>query len=165
MKNRKHQRRYAGPSRRKHGKAVLPALVAVGGSLAGAPAAAIELGDIVVHSRIGQPLHASVVYALAPNETLESYCVSVQSGGFNSQLPGVGQPVVKVADGKITITSRAAVVEPMVSANVVVKCPYTPHVTRNYLMLIDPEGTIPVINETANVQAPTSAPAVVESTR
>ena len=75
MNNRKHQRRSAGKRRGNHRRAVLPALVAVGGSLASIPAAAFQLGDIVVHSKIGQPLHASIVYALGPNEIVESYCV------------------------------------------------------------------------------------------
>ena len=163
MKIRKHQHRLPGKRRSNHSKAVLPALVAVSGGLASAPATAFQLGDIVVHSTIGQPLHASVVYALGPNETVDSYCVSVQSGGIGSKLPGVRIPSVNVAKGKITITGRNPVMDPMISVNLVVKCPYTPHVRRDYLLFIDPAGTVPVMQESAPAAAATPSPATVNA--
>ncbi|MDH5455521.1 MAG: hypothetical protein OEY37_05565, partial [Gammaproteobacteria bacterium] len=48
-------------------RAILP-LVALGGGLAATPAAALELGELTVQSSLGQPLRASIAYALAPNE-------------------------------------------------------------------------------------------------
>ena len=138
---------------------MLPALVAVGGGLAGAPATALELGPIVVHSHIGQPLRASVAYALAPNEMIDTYCVSVRPGGIGRDIPGVPQPSVRIADGKITITGRNAVMEPMIAANLTVKCPYTPNVVRDYLIFLDPAGTVPV-----KMEAATAAPMATQST-
>ena len=66
-------------------------LVALGGGLAAAPAAALELGDVSVQSSLGQPLRASIAYALAPNEMLSSHCVSVSTGQSTGGLPGIGK--------------------------------------------------------------------------
>ena len=66
---------------------ILP-LVALGGGLAAGPAAALELGDLTVHSNLGQPLRASIAYALAPNEMLSNTCVSVNGAGSTGGLPG-----------------------------------------------------------------------------
>ena len=46
------------------------ALVVVGGTIAAAPASALELGEIRIHSSLGQPLRASISYTLGPNEAL-----------------------------------------------------------------------------------------------
>jgi hypothetical protein len=71
-------------------KTLLP-LVAVGGSLAGLPANALELGDLTVQSRLGQPLRASIAFALAPNEQLTDSCVTLGAGASASGLPGVSR--------------------------------------------------------------------------
>lgn len=116
----------------------LPTLVAVGGSLAALPAAAVELGDLTVHSRLGQPLRASIAYALAPNEQLTDYCVSLRPGSSTSGLPNVGRATVSVADGTILLTGNRAIREPMVSAHVMVDCPYTANISREYMLFVDP---------------------------
>ena len=119
-------------------RAVLPALVAVGGGLATTTAGALELGDLEVQSKLGQPLRASIAYALGPNEIIDSYCVSVQSSTGGRALPDALTATVSVANGVISLSGRPAILEPLMSANVVVNCPYTPHVNRNYTMFIDP---------------------------
>jgi hypothetical protein len=160
VKTTKHNRTIAGKHRSGYRKAVLPALVAVGGGLASAPAAALELGPIVVHSHIGQPLRASVAYALAPDEIIDTYCVSVRSGGIDRDIPGLRRPSVRIADGKITITGRNPVMEPMISANLTVKCPYTPNVVRNYMIFLDPAGTVPEKMEATAAASVATAPTV-----
>ena len=119
-------------------KPLLPALVAVGGGLATAPAAALELGDLQVESQLGQPLRASVAYALAPNESLAGYCVSLNSGPGRAGLPGTGGARITVADGRILIRGYSAVREPVVTVRLDVNCPYTPAVSREFLLLVDP---------------------------
>ena len=113
-------------------------LVAVGGSLAALPADAIELGDIVVQSKLGQPLRASIAYALAPNEQVSDSCIflSRSTGG----LPGIGRATVSVSDGTILISGRTALREPMVATSLVVDCPYTANLAREYMLFIDPPG-------------------------
>ncbi|HNP63728.1 MAG TPA: hypothetical protein PKH39_07290 [Woeseiaceae bacterium] len=116
----------------------LSALVAVGGALAVTPASALELGDITVQSRLGQPLRASIAYALAPNEQVAKSCISLRSGSSVSGLPGTDGAVLSVSNGVIMLAGSSAVREPMVSAHVVINCPYAPNLSREYMLLIDP---------------------------
>ena len=62
-------------------KAALPALVAAGSGLAVGSAAALELGELQVQSTLGQPLRASIAYALSPNEIIDERCIAVHSAG------------------------------------------------------------------------------------
>ena len=117
--------------------AVLPALVAAGGGLAIGSAAALELGEIQVQSTLGQPLRASIAYALSPNEIIDDRCVAIGRAGRD--LPGLHDASVRVSKGVISITGAAPVMEPMLSANIVVDCPYSAHVSRNYLLFINPQ--------------------------
>ena len=141
-------------------KTLLP-LFAVGGSLAAAPGNALELGDAVVQSRLGQPLRASIAFALAPNETLASSCVSLSQGLSPSGLPGVGRATISIVDGALLLQGSKPIREPMVSANIVVKCQSTANLSREYTMFIDPPGIENVAPEVAPVAQAESA--VMES--
>ncbi len=121
-------------------KTLLP-LVAVGGSLAGLPASALELGDLTVQSRLGQPLRASIAFALAPNEKLTSSCVTLGTGAPASGLPGIGRATISIANSNIVLTGYSAMREPMVAAQVVVDCAYTANLSREYMLFIDPAGS------------------------
>ncbi|MGW8369179.1 MAG: tetratricopeptide repeat protein, partial [Gammaproteobacteria bacterium] len=44
-------------------------------------AAALELGELQVQSTLGQPLRASIAYALSPNETIDERCIAVSPAG------------------------------------------------------------------------------------
>ena len=87
----------------------IPALVAVGGSLATLPAAALELGDLTVHSKLGQPLRASIAYALAPNEQLSELCISLHSGQSFAGLANVARVSVSIANGVIKLTGKTPI--------------------------------------------------------
>ena len=113
-------------------------LIALGGSLATAPAAALELGDARVKSNLGQPLRASIAYALAPNEMLSSTCVSVRSGQPTTGLPGIGRSTVTVTESAIVITGQSALREPMVGVQVAISCPYAANLSREYMLFVDP---------------------------
>ena len=115
-------------------------LVAAGSGLAALPANAIELGDISVQSRLGQPLRASIAYALAPNEQISDSCVSLGLGRSASGLPGAGRATISVTNGTILISGSAPLREPMVATSIVIDCPYTANLSREYLMFIDPPG-------------------------
>ena len=113
-------------------------LVALGGGLAATPAAALELGELTVHSNLGQPLRASIAYALAPNEMLSNTCVSVSSGRSTSGLPGIGANSVRITESAIMISGRSPIREPMLATRVTIDCPYTPNLSREYMLLVDP---------------------------
>ena len=112
-------------------------LVALGGGLAAGPAGALELGDITVQSHLGQPLRASIAYALAPNEMVADTCISV-SPRSTSGVPGPGRTSVQITERAIVITGQSAVREPMLAARVTVSCPYAPNLSREYALFVDP---------------------------
>ena len=132
-------RRNAAPRRRSGAaRAIWPALVAVGGGIAAGPAAAIELGPLEVHSKLGHPLRASIAFALAPNETIAANCVSLRSG--TSDLPAVFGASVSIANGAIALSGNRPINEPLMSANLVIDCPYTAHVSRSLTVFLDPSA-------------------------
>jgi hypothetical protein len=139
-------------------RALLP-LVALGGGLAAVPAAALELGELTVHSNLGQPLRASIAYALAPNEMLSDSCVAIGGGRSTGGLPGIGKSAVRITDTSILITGETVVREPMLGARVTVNCPYTPNLSREYMLFVDPATVVSV------VAAPVAAPVVEAATQ
>jgi FimV-like protein len=134
----------------------LPAIFAMGSTLAAIPASAIELGELTVQSRLGQPLRASIAYALAPNEQLSDYCVTLRPGASLSGLPTFGAATVSVSNGVIMLAGKTPVREPMISAHIVVNCPYTANISREYLLFIDPLAPAydkPAITQQVNTAA------------
>ncbi|MCH8099280.1 MAG: hypothetical protein IIB74_02470 [Proteobacteria bacterium] len=116
----------------------LPALIAVGSCMAVLPANALELGELTVQSSLGQPLRASIAFALAPHEQLNRYCVSFRSGPTAGGLPGIGRTTLSVANGVILLTGTTPVREPMLATQVVINCPYTAKFSREYMLFVDP---------------------------
>ena len=135
-------------------------LFALGGGLATMPAAALELGDVSVESNLGQPLRASIAYALAPNEMLSSTCVSVSAGQSTSGLPGIGKSTVNITERAIVITGQTAVREPMLGARVTINCPYTPNLSREYMLFVDPAPVAESLRAAPPVARPETTPAV-----
>ena len=149
---------------------VLP-IIALGGSLAAAPAGALELGELTVESNLGQPLRASIAYALAPNEMLSDRCVSVSAGRSTGGLPGIGPNTVSITERAIVITGKTAAREPMLGTRVTINCPYTPNLSREYMLFVDPAGVVAAQAATVSLPAarpqaePQAAPAPKVATR
>ena len=142
-------------------RSLLP-LFAVGGSLVAGPAAAIELGEATVQSQLGQPLRASIAFALAPKEQISESCISLGPG--QSGLPGIGRASISIADGALLLRGSTPIREPMVATNVVISCPFSAHLAREYMMFIDPAGAT-VAEPTVNAQPAAAAqPAAVTAT-
>ena len=138
-------------------KRTLLPLVALGGGLAVTPAAALELGELTVQSNLGQPLRASIAYALAPSEMLSDTCVSVGGGRSTSDLPGIGRSTIRVTDSAILITGNTVIREPMMATRVTINCPYTPNLSREYMLFVDPAA---VAEAQAAPAGPQAVPAV-----
>ena len=147
----------------KGSKILIPALVAVGGSLAIGPASALELSDIKVHSTLGQPLRASIAYALAPNEALSDTCVSIQRGLSSGGIPAVNRASMIVADGVIAITGSAIVREPLMALRLNIRCPYTANLSREYMLMVDPAGRVDTAVATPVAATPIAARPVVSA--
>ena len=135
-------------------RAIWTTIVAIGGSLAAGQAAALELGAIEVHSKLGQPLRASIAYVPGPNEMLESHCITLAPDRNN--FLAVSGTRVGVANGIISLTGTTPITEPLLTANLVVRCPYTADISRSYSMFIDPAGR-PDSDEAARTSGQTAA--------
>ncbi len=142
----------------------LPALLAVSGSLAAFPASALELGEMNVQSGLGQPLRASIAYALSPNESLNSGCVSV-TAGTASGLPGIGKATLNVSNGVISLIGEKPLREPMVSARVAINCPYTVRLVREYTLFVNPVAEVPAAAAKPAAAAPVAAAPVAQAPR
>jgi len=146
----------------KKSTANISTLVAVGGSLVALPAAALELGEARINSSLGQPLRASIAYALAPNETLASTCVSTQVGQPGG-VPEVSSARTSVANGIISIRGTTAVREPIISVRLNIRCPYAAQLSRDYTLFVDPAGGIPAQVATAQAATTTQGVATTRS--
>ena len=143
---------------------LVPAMVLAGA----APAGALELGGLEVQSHLGQPLRASVAYALSPRESLGDYCVSLSPAGTINGVPAVNRARITVADGVIAINGSTPIREPLMSARLSIQCPEAPHIARDYLLFIDPPGVVEaarpnaVSNPAPATQSTPIRPAVTE---
>lgn len=109
--------------------------------LAGAPAAAMTLGDLALDSGIGQPLRARVPVSLRPGEGLAAGCVSL------ARPPGdaAGQYLTRAAldvtgNGReILISTPYAIQAPVLYLRLRAGCG-ADALTREYTLLLDPPG-------------------------
>ncbi len=118
------------------------------------PASAVELGEVNVQSTLGQPLRASIAYALGPNEQLAGYCINLNPAAAGDGIPAVTGAGISVANGIIALTGTQVVREPLMSLRVNVNCPYTPSISREYTLFIDPPAFSTEAAQDAAVVAP-----------
>lgn len=114
---------------------VLPAVAALG---IGAPVSAFELGQLEIHSTLGQPLRASIAYALNPGEEIGSYCIYVSPGRSASGFPSAGPTSAIVENGSIRLLGNRPVSDPLLALQLTVDCPYAAHVSREYVAFVSP---------------------------
>ena len=126
--------------RRKTSGQILPALVAVSGAcgLAAAPVSALELGEINIESHLGQPLRASIAYALSPNEQMFNFCIFLKPGRTANGIPNVSNARITITDKVIILDGRTSIREPLLAMQLSVNCPYTARLARDYTLMIDP---------------------------
>ncbi len=132
--------------------------MAVGGacSMMAVSASALELGELKVNSTLGQPLRASIAFALNPHESLYNYCVYLRPGLAANGLPSVSKATISIADGMILLSGNRVIREPLLTMQVSVDCPYTARISRQYTLMIDPAQPV--------AEAPVAdAPVVLES--
>ena len=64
-----------------------------------------------------------------------------QSGSFDERPAEHRQQHVRITERAIVITGTP-IREPMMATRVTINCPYTPNLSREYMLLVDPAGTI-----------------------
>ena len=119
-------------------KQILPALLVAGSGFAAGSASALELGDIKIESKLGQPLRASISYALNPNEQIFNYCIFLRPGVLASGIPSISKARISVSAGTILLTGTMPIREPALGMRMIVNCPYTAQLAREYTLMIDP---------------------------
>ncbi len=122
--------------------------------LMAAPATALELGELKISSTLGQPLRASIAYALNSHEELYDFCVYLRPNLAADGLPVLSRASVSIADGLILLTGSRAIREPLLSMQVSIDCPYTAHISRDYTLMINPP--IAVVREGPIVVKPSA---------
>ena len=119
------------------------------------PASALELGELRINSSLGQPLRASIAYALNPHEELYDFCVYLRPSLAANGLPVLSRASVSIADGVILLTGSRAIREPLLTMQVSIDCPHTAHISREYTLMIN--LPTPVIREGPIVVEPSAA--------
>ena len=139
-------------------KQIWPAIMAAGGAcgMMATPTSALELGDLKIDSSLGQPLRASIAYALNPHEQLFDSCVYLRPGRTANGLPVLSRASVSVADGLILLSGSRAIREPLLTMQVSIDCPYTAHLSREYTLMINPPMPAPAAGRT--VVEPSAGP-------
>jgi Tfp pilus assembly protein FimV len=128
--------------------------------LAAMPASALELGTVRVESTLGQPLRASIAYALNPNEQLYDFCIYLRPGTTDGVIPNVSRARISLTPGEIVVTGNVVVRDPLLNLRVAVDCPYTPHLAREYTLIVDPAlpaTTNAMLAETDSGASPSAA--------
>ncbi len=113
--------------------------------LAASPAShSLSLGEITIHSSLGQRLDASVPVQLAMGESLASGCIqSARSGNELGRVPeaSVSTPeAVRPGTYTLRISSAAPLYEPIYALSLQAGCPGTAAITRQYVLMLDPPG-------------------------
>ena len=102
---------------------------------------AVGLGDIVLESRLGEPLRATVPMNVTQGETLPANCVTATSRQTELRVPDrvrVASPPASVAGNyTVQISTLSPLHEPMYELSLVVKCPNVPLFVHHYILLIE----------------------------
>ena len=113
------------------------------------PAVAVGLGDLQVHSSLGEPLDATVALVMAPGTTLRPECFSVGRARADG-LPGVPRAAFSVepdgASWRVRIRTRVAIHEPALQLRLKASCEGKDAASRDYEILLDPRpqaGPVP----------------------
>lgn len=109
-------------------------------ALLAAPSGAVELGSLDVQSGLGQPLRASIAFALGPNEQLAEQCVYLRSGQPADGIPMISRASATLRGNRIVLRGDIPLREPMMGLQLVIDCPYTANLQRNFTLLLNPVG-------------------------
>ena len=108
---------------------------------AATPAWAVGLGELQVHSALGEPLDATVALSSAPGAIPRADCFALGRAGAGG-LPGVPRATFSVEpDGsgwRVRIRTRAALAEPVLQLRLDASCEGRDAASRNYEILLDP---------------------------
>ena len=113
--------------------------------IAASPASySLSLGEVTIHSSLGQHLNASVPVQLAAGESLTSGCI--QPARSSDELGRVPDATISVPEAArpglytLRITSAAPLYEPIYALSLQASCPGTAAIGRQYVLMLDLPG-------------------------
>ncbi len=105
---------------------------------------AVGLGELNVNSQLGQPLNATVPVTLAPGESMPKDCVATTRGNSGIAAPGklrVSNPAAtQPGTYNLRVTTTNALHEPLYEISLLINCPGTPLLVRQYVLMLDLPG-------------------------
>lgn len=105
---------------------------------------AVGLGELSVNSRLGQTLDATVPITLGKGESLPKDCVVPTRAGSGIGSPAnlqVSSPAVtKPGTYNLRVTTTNVLQEPMYEISLLIDCPGTPLLLRQYTLMLDLPG-------------------------
>ena len=146
-------------------------------ALTTAEARALALGELVLNSRLGQPLRAQLALTTGPGEAVDESCIALAkpAGASENQIPSLTKAKFSVeASGTgqlIRIGTLHAISEPVLRLVLQINCDGQANMSREFMLLLDPpdyaasvEGTPAIVErnpqaseETANDVPPLRA--------
>ena len=106
-----------------------------------AQVSAVGLGEINVKSQLGQPLNATVPVTLAPGESMPQNCVTPTRNNSGIAAPPnlqVSTPAATQAGTyNLRVTTTNPLHEPMYEISLLIDCPGTPVLLRQFVLMLD----------------------------
>jgi len=130
-------------------------------ALTAAEARALALGELVLHSRLGQPLRAQLALTTGPGEAIDESCIALAkpAGTSENQIPSVTRARFSVeASGTgqlIRIGTLSPITEPAIRLVLQLNCDGQANMSREFTLLLDPPEYASSVEDT---------PAIVEHT-
>ncbi len=115
---------------------------------------AVGLGELNVNSQLGQPLDATIPITLGRGESLPRNCVAPAHGSSGLDTPSKLQVSTPAATQpgtySLRVTTTNALHEPMYEISLLIDCPGTPLLMRQYMLMLDLPGMeaapVPTVN-------------------
>ena len=123
---------------------------------------AVGIGELKVNSKLGQPLNATVPITLATGESIPKNCVSGTRGDSGLASPKdlvVTNPALSTPGTyNLRVTTANALHEPMYEIALLIDCPGTSLLLRQYVLMLD----LPIV--ASNVATGNTAPVSTQTT-
>lgn len=126
------------------GKSSLALSLACCLALTAAEARALALGELVVHSRLGQPLAAQLAVTNSPGEVVEESCIALAkpARASENQIPLLTKAKFSVeatdTGQLVRISTLSAISEPAIKLVLQLNCDSQTNVSREFTVLLDP---------------------------
>ncbi len=117
---------------------------------------AVGLGEMSVNSHLGQPLDATVPFTLAAGESIRQDCVvparTSSAIGSPKKLRVSSPAATQPGTYNLRVTTTNALHEPMYEISLLIDCPGTSVLLRQYVLMLDMPGITTSIPVTGSIE-------------